>query len=51
MQNIKNLGSMNLKTYIYATHLITAILLIAYMLYLLILLINKRSLLRSNSLM
>jgi len=51
MQHIKNLGRMNLETYIYVTHLITAILLIAYMLYLLILLINKRSLLRNTSLL
>jgi hypothetical protein len=51
MQNVKNLGRVNLKAYIYASHLITAVLLIAYMLYLLLLLINKCSLFRSTSLL
>jgi hypothetical protein len=42
---------MNLKAYIYATNCITEALLFAYMPYLLILIINKRSVLRSTSLL
>jgi len=51
MQIIKNLGRINLKTYVDATHLINAITLFVYMLYLLILLIYKHSLLRSSCLL
>jgi hypothetical protein len=51
MQNIKQTGRFNEKAYIYATPFKFAILLIVYMLYILILFINKGSRLRSNGLL